>query len=81
MVAAALHHFRRREYAGTLKLLRRGIEIFDAYREANIEIDRKDFMEKVLSFYGTINALDKEMPVKEFPKIKRVVTQRNQGSR
>lgn len=51
MVAAALHHYKRLEYRGTEKLLAKAVKILKEHIDANVKIEKGDFLENVVSFY------------------------------
>lgn len=68
-IAAALYHYKKKEYMGTEKLLGSGIRILQEYIEAEIEIDKEAFIKEVEAFYEkfrTLNCIAKD----GFPKIR-----------
>ncbi|OGW20634.1 MAG: hypothetical protein A2X55_06380 [Nitrospirae bacterium GWB2_47_37] len=67
-IAAALVHYKRKEYAGTEKLLMSGMKILREYNIAKIAIDKEAFMKEVEAFYEKFKS-SKEIAKDEFPKI------------
>lgn len=70
MIAAALHHFRRKEYAGTHKLLRRGLEVMESHRKADVGIEMGDFIESVRSFHERFRSEKAGLSERDFPRIR-----------
>ncbi|MFN3479836.1 MAG: DUF309 domain-containing protein [Thermodesulfovibrionales bacterium] len=68
-IAAALHHYKKKEYTGTEKLLSSGIKILQEYLKAEIEIDKEVFIKEVEAFYENFRTL-KYIAEGEFPKIR-----------
>jgi hypothetical protein len=71
MVAAAIHKYTKNEYAGTETLLTKGIKYMKDFIDADVNIDRQDFLNNVISFKNKFDA-SRVIPESEFPKIKPV---------
>jgi predicted metal-dependent hydrolase len=69
-IAAALHHYKRKEFAGTSKLLDSGMKILTEYCAADIAIDKGTFMKEVESFYNKFKS-SKDIVIGDFPKMRR----------
>ena len=70
MIAAALHHYLKKEAAGTAKLLDKGLELLTANRVAGIAIEREDFLRSAILFREEFRA-GKNLSLANFPKIKK----------
>src|SRR3990172_10342553 len=70
MIAAALHHHRKGEYPGALRLLGRGLEILTQYREADVEIEKEDFIRAAAALYERCKETCRELSREDFPRIR-----------
>jgi predicted metal-dependent hydrolase len=68
MIAAALYHYLKKESAGTAKLLDKGLELLTANRDADIEIERDDFLRATNSLREEFRA-GRSLSLADFPKI------------
>jgi predicted metal-dependent hydrolase len=71
MVSAALDHYRKKEYAGTAKLLEKGQRLLREHKYLGKDIDMEDFLRQVGSFHERFKAQGEGIPEDEFPKIRR----------
>lgn len=71
MIAAALHHYRKKEYRGTEKLLLSGLKILRENREAEIPINRETFINDISEFYERFK-VSKET-IETYPKISMIL--------
>ena len=71
MAAAALHHYKRKEYAGTFKLVTRYTEILNGVKGISTKIDIEKLLGDLALFQQKIKSL-KEISEEEFPRIKEV---------
>jgi len=51
MVAAAMHHYKKKEYKGTEKLLGKAIKILEENKNAKVPVDKEAFLRDTASFY------------------------------
>ena len=65
-----MNKYRRKEYAGTEKMLVKGIKYMDDFIDADVAIDRRDFLNAVISFKEKFNA-SCDIPEEEFPQIRK----------
>jgi predicted metal-dependent hydrolase len=71
MVAASINKYKKKEYAGTEKLLAKGIAYMKDFMNAHIDIDRERFLKDVVSFKEKFNN-SRDISSDEFPKIKKM---------
>jgi len=69
MAAAALHHYKQKEYAGTFKLVARCSEILQGVKGISVKIDVEMLLEDMALFLQKVNS-SKEISEEEFPRIK-----------
>lgn len=69
MIAAALYHCLKKESAGTAKLLEKGLELLAANRDADIAIEREDFVRAATTLRDEFKA-GKNLFPEDFPKIR-----------
>lgn len=69
MAAAALHHYKRKEYAGTSKLVKRGMEVLGGVKGISMRIDVEALLGDLALFLEKLKS-SREMSGEEFPKIK-----------
>lgn len=81
MIAAALHHYRRGEYAGTFRLLERGLSRIRDAGEVTQGIDVGDFAKKVSVFYDRIKVPGTRAAESAFPPELPKITKRTVHAR
>jgi uncharacterized protein len=69
MIAAALHHYLKKEPAGTAKLLDKGLELLAANSDADIAIEREDFLRSATTLREQFRA-GRSLSPADFPKIR-----------
>ncbi|GAN35164.1 MAG: DUF309 domain-containing protein [Candidatus Brocadia sp. AMX2] len=72
MVAVALHHYKRKNYIGTSRLLEKGIKLLKKLEGIKIKIDLDDFLKEIVTFQGKVKSSQKCISDKELPRIKRL---------
>ena len=70
MVAAALHHYKRKEFSGTLKLLERGMHMLQSSMEADVGIDKEGFAGEARRFYEILKTSGPDSLAGELPHIR-----------
>ena len=70
MIAVALHHYKRKNYTGTSKLLEKGINLLKGFKEPKIKIDIDDFLKAIVMFQEKFKSHGQCISDKEFPRIK-----------
>jgi len=69
MAAAALHHYKRKEYAGTFKLVARCSEILQGVKRISANIDVETLRGDLALFVEEVKS-SREISEEEFPRIK-----------
>ena len=69
MIAAALYHYLKKESAGTAKLLDKGLELLTASGDADIPIEKEEFLRAVHSLREEFKAGKNLVPA-DFPKVR-----------
>jgi len=72
MIAVALHHFKRKNYTGTSKLLGKGINLLKGFKEPKMKIDIDDFLKAIVMFQEKFKSSRQYISEKEFPRIKKL---------
>jgi hypothetical protein len=72
MIAVALHHYRRRNYIGTVKLLEKGINLIERFKEPKLKINIDDFLKTIVTFQEKFKSSGQSISDKEFPQIKKL---------
>lgn len=72
MIAVALHHYKRKNYVGTSKLLEKGINLLKRFKEPKIKIDIDDFLKAIVIFQEKFKSSRQYISDKEFPRIKKL---------
>ncbi|MCF6154387.1 MAG: DUF309 domain-containing protein [Candidatus Brocadia sp.] len=72
MVAIALHHYKRKNYTGALKLLKKGIKLLKEFERLKTKIDLDNFLEETITFYEKFKSSSQCISEKEFPRIKKL---------
>ncbi len=72
MLAVALNHYKKKNCAGTSKLLEKGIKLLKANTEAKIDIDREKYLKEADSFRNKFTLSKKDLSEEDFPRIHRL---------
>lgn len=67
-IAAAFHHYKKKNYRGAERLLDSGIKLLKFSQKADIPIDKNNFIESVEIFFNKLR-LSQRISEKDFPKI------------
>lgn len=70
MIAVALHHYKKKNYVGTSKLLEKGSNLLKRFKGAKIKIGVDDFMKAIVIFQEKFNSSRQYISDKDFPQIK-----------
>ena len=70
VIAVALHHYKRKNYKGTSKLLEKGIKLLQEFKESKMNIDIKDFLKEIALFQEKFNTSRQCISENELPRIK-----------
>jgi thioredoxin reductase (NADPH) len=68
MISAALDHYRKKEYAGTEKLMTKGRRLLTEHKDLEMGIDIEGFLAEVEEFCGKFKSQGEG--IEEFPRIK-----------
>jgi predicted metal-dependent hydrolase len=67
-ISVALYHFKKKNFAGSEKLLKSGINLLTEHIDAKINIDKNAFIESINLFYKRLK-YSEEILENELPKI------------
>lgn len=69
MAAGALHHFQKKEFPGTGKLLAKSIEALELFKEAKTVINTDDFLRQLIAFEEKFTRCRECIAEGDFPSI------------
>ncbi|MBI2470995.1 MAG: DUF309 domain-containing protein [Planctomycetes bacterium] len=69
MTAVALHHYKRKNYTGTLRLLEKGIKLLRESKVPEIKLDMENFLREIDLFQEEFKSTRECITTREFPKI------------
>ncbi|MEW5744944.1 MAG: DUF309 domain-containing protein [Nitrospirota bacterium] len=72
MIAAALHHYKRKELRGTERLLERGLGLLKGSETAAVDLDKQGLIHDAERFARALAARGEGIPGSEFPRIRSV---------
>lgn len=72
MLAGALDHYVKGEYAGTAKLIGKGLSRLKEHASVSMGIDTEDLLGQVNSFNEKFKAVGKGIPREAFPRIRKL---------
>lgn len=72
IIAVALHHYKRKNYTGTSKLLEKGITLLKRFQEPKMIIDIDDFLKAIVMFQEKFKSSGQCISDMEFPRIKKI---------
>jgi predicted metal-dependent hydrolase len=70
MIAVALHHYKRKNYTGTLRLLEKGMKLLRESKVPEMKLDIENFLKEIALFQGEFKSSQQGISEKEFPKIR-----------
>lgn len=74
MIAVALHHYKRKNYTGTSKLLEKGIKLLKEFNEPKMKIDREKFLKEITLFQEKFKLSRECISGEELPRIKKFLS-------
>lgn len=75
MIAVALHHYERKNFTGTARLLEKGIKLLEGFKAPKMKIDIDDFLKEIALFQKKVKSSQKCISENEFPRIQKLQNQ------
>lgn len=72
MVSGALDHYRKKEYAGTEKLMDKALDRLERHKALGMGLDVEEFLRQVRAFYDRFKAAREGIPESDFPKLRKL---------